>query len=484
MPIAQFEGRALVFNNGVIDVKQGDTSLVDENKVAHIPEGNVLIDNETIIKNANDQLEIPIDEDTIYIDEHGFMKAKGGSSSEGIPTKLSELINDVGFITSEAIPDVSQFITSEDLPDVSHFVTSEALEEALPKNTSDLVNDSNFLSVPLPQDSEGKYIIENSDRLSNFLVSAGRKSANEYQFYVMPTSNEAILGCAGDIFTFDICIPAFTQPGNYSIDIQNVIFTDMQGNQIESEKPLCKQSDLIITDATMGDVNDDQYIDVYDVVAMVSYIMNSRSPHFNTLSADVTNDFVIDVIDLVKVVRMVMDGVLAGSNTSFFEQPTGSFSLRPANDDTIAIDIAGDDSYVASQFVVTLDEGQQLVNVTSDEQHTVTFEPLANNQYVVVCYSNTNQAFTTNKGIVSLHVTGSGSVDVENILLVNTAYEKVALQNGLPESADSINMLTLDPSCPSDIYSTTGVMVRKNATTTQGLKPGVYIVNGVKVFIK
>ena len=336
----------------------------------------------------------------------------------------------------------------------------------------------------IPQDSEGKYIIENSDRLSNFLVSAGRKSANEYQFYVMPTSNEAILGCAGDIFTFDICIPAFTQPGNYSIDIQNVIFTDMQGNQIESEKPLCKQSDLIITDATMGDVNDDQYIDVYDVVAMVSYIMNSRSPHFNTLSADVTNDFVIDVIDLVKVVRMVMDGVLAGSNTSFFEQPTGSFSLRPANDDTIAIDIAGDDSYVASQFVVTLDEGQQLVNVTSDEQHTVTFEPLANNQYVVVCYSNTNQAFTTNKGIVSLHVTGSGSVDVENILLVNTAYEKVALQNGLPESADSINMLTLDPSCPSDIYSTTGVMVRKNATTTQGLKPGVYIVNGVKVFIK
>ena len=79
-PITQFEGKALVFNNGVVDVKQGDTSLVDENKVAHIPEGNVLIDNETIIKNANNQLEIPIDEDTIYIDEHGFMKAKGGNS--------------------------------------------------------------------------------------------------------------------------------------------------------------------------------------------------------------------------------------------------------------------------------------------------------------------------------------------------------------------------------------------------------------------
>lgn len=77
MPIAQFEGRALVFNNGVIDVRQGDTSLVDSEKVAHIPEGNVAIDNETIIKNANNELEVPIDENTIYIDQDGFMKAKG-----------------------------------------------------------------------------------------------------------------------------------------------------------------------------------------------------------------------------------------------------------------------------------------------------------------------------------------------------------------------------------------------------------------------
>ena len=83
MPIAQFEGRALVFNNGVVDVRQGDTSLVDSEKVAHIPESNVAIDNETIIRNANQQLEVPIDEDTIYMDDHGFMKSKGGKEYTG-----------------------------------------------------------------------------------------------------------------------------------------------------------------------------------------------------------------------------------------------------------------------------------------------------------------------------------------------------------------------------------------------------------------
>lgn len=39
MPIAQFEGKALVFNNGVVDVQQDGVSVVDENKIAHITTG-------------------------------------------------------------------------------------------------------------------------------------------------------------------------------------------------------------------------------------------------------------------------------------------------------------------------------------------------------------------------------------------------------------------------------------------------------------
>lgn len=135
MPIAQFEGKALVFNNGVIDVLQGETSLVDENKVAHIPEGNVLIDNETIIKNANNQLEIPIDEDTIYIDEHGFMKAKSPESSEGEPIELS---SEGGLYFKDGGLAIK---------------TGDSLE---------IVDNKIEMKVPipqLPQDSEGEYIL-------------------------------------------------------------------------------------------------------------------------------------------------------------------------------------------------------------------------------------------------------------------------------------------------------------------------------------
>ena len=48
-PITTFNGRALVFNNGVVDVQQNGVSLVDEDKVAHIPVASTPIDNETIV---------------------------------------------------------------------------------------------------------------------------------------------------------------------------------------------------------------------------------------------------------------------------------------------------------------------------------------------------------------------------------------------------------------------------------------------------
>lgn len=81
MPITQFEGKALVFNNGVVDVQQDGVSVVDENKVAHITPGEMAIDNLTIIKNADHELEVPFDNDTIYRDPNsGFIKATGGAS--------------------------------------------------------------------------------------------------------------------------------------------------------------------------------------------------------------------------------------------------------------------------------------------------------------------------------------------------------------------------------------------------------------------
>ena len=104
MPITQFEGKALVFNNGVVDVQQDGVSVVDENKIAHITPGEVSIDELTIIKNADNELEVPFDNDTIYRDpSDGFIKARssGGSSytaGDGISISNDEIALDQSWL--------------------------------------------------------------------------------------------------------------------------------------------------------------------------------------------------------------------------------------------------------------------------------------------------------------------------------------------------------------------------------------------------
>ncbi len=50
-------------------------------------------------------------------------------------------------------------------------------------------------------------------------------------------------------------------------------------------------------------------------------------------------------------------------------------------------------------------------------------------------------------------------------------------------SESSISSIALSENSPSDIYSVSGQLVRRNATTTKGLAAGMYIVNGKKVFV-
>lgn len=50
-------------------------------------------------------------------------------------------------------------------------------------------------------------------------------------------------------------------------------------------------------------------------------------------------------------------------------------------------------------------------------------------------------------------------------------------------SESSISNVALSEDQPSDIYSVSGQLVRRDATTVKGLAPGMYIINGKKVFV-
>ena len=67
---------------------------------------------------------------------------------------------------------------------------------------------------------------------------------------------------------------------------------------------------------------------------------------------------------------------------------------------------------------------------------------------------------------------------------LNEKQEKVSFQNINVGYTDGIRYCTYDFAKPADIYSLSGTLLRKNATSTDGLKAGVYIINGNKYIKK
>ena len=62
------------------------------------------------------------------------------------------------------------------------------------------------------------------------------------------------------------------------------------------------ESDLVV-----GDINADGLVNVVDVVAIVSYIIDNPTPNFNVIAADLTEDGTINVVDVVALVTIILN---------------------------------------------------------------------------------------------------------------------------------------------------------------------------------
>ena len=267
-------------------------------------------------------------------------------------------------------------------------------------------------------------------------------------------------------------------PGTYDITVsgaeaQNYEMTYVNGTlTIEAKKIL------------MGDVNDDGDIDVMDVVTMVSYIMGRDSAGFIFEAADHTADGEVDVMDLVCQVDLVMSQAASGAPAvSSFDTFGSRMTLDGESDGALYVGLGDGREYVASQFVVTLSDGQQLHSVTADRRHTVSIQSMGDSRYFVMSYSASNETFASSDHALTLRVVGSGMVTVDEGTFVSADGQKVVFESA-SSATTGIDNTTFGSNVPADVYSTGGMMIRKGTAHTEELPAGVYIVNGKKYIRK
>lgn len=183
------------------------------------------------------------------------------------------------------------------------------------------------------------------------------------------------------------------------------------------------------------------------------------------------------------------------------ELSIGDFDINAGEKATVSLNLTNSvDNICAFQCEVVFPKGMSIalnkkskpdVKLNEDriDDHTLTVSQLESGAYKFLCYSNTNAPFYGNSGeIVSIVVEADASYSGASLTgtVQNQVITDVEANQYSPADATftGIKQMELSNDKPATIYDLKGNIVRKNATTTNGLRSGVYIINNKKVIVK
>ena len=350
-------------------------------------------------------------------------------------------------------------------------------------NTESLVAADFRLQLPaglsIEKNGNGDFITEIvSARRVNHTLAVADEGNGLYHFLSYSNPIRAYKGNAGDFITLSIVSDGSMQEGTYTATLKSIIFSD------ENEQKLTftdSSFEISVIDYTPGDADGDNHLDVVDVVKVVSHIMGRNPSNFNFIAVDLDGNGKVNVMDLVNLIDLIMSTPQQSSAISAQGQ-MGTLELSKSDDETIAMNVPFANQHVAAQFMVSLSDGTVLQDVVTDKAHRSQFTRIADGRYKVMVFSNNNATFSSDSPI-KLQLNGSGNVKVEETVFVDTDEEAVAFE---ATTLGTTGIATVGTSFakPSDIYTVDGKLVKKDATSTQGIAKGVYIVNNQKVIVK
>ena len=260
----------------------------------------------------------------------------------------------------------------------------------------------------------------------------------------------------------------------------------MRGN--DNEQPSLKIYGISVSTNSYkkGDANGDGVVDVADVVAVVNYILGKASDNFNEAAANINGDEVVDVADVVGIVNIILGKSYARGDEAVLDEFTDNDRLRLTKSDrllTISLDNNG--HYIAAQFDVRIPEGQTIesviINKDRAQGHQAVYAEIRENLYRVVVYTLDSETFAGHSGeLLSIRFADAAEgVEIDNIKFVTC---NMGIKTFAPLNDETTGMAALGlMQEPADIYSLDGRLVKKSATSLEGLPKGVYIIRGRKV---
>ncbi len=341
------------------------------------------------------------------------------------------------------------------------------------------------LTLPAGITLENAAMIPSSD----FVVSTANVDTNKWRVLAYSPNNKPINANVGDLVALTLQTEILLPAGMRPVSFTNISVTTLGSNNFVSSTPMEDFSttvtvvDAVETDAGKGDVNLDGTVNVQDIVVLINHIFGNTPKKFSLANADANADGIINVADVSAIVLLCMPNSSASAAPA--HAPAANMtSLTWDTTNGLALSIDEATSYVAAQMDVTVN-GTLLVNdITSTEGHTPVWQQIGENRYRVLVFSNANDTFSAFGPHLFFDVQGDGEISLCNALLVDADGDAVYASASSTGVTTGITTVTTELSAPADVYSISGQLIRRQATSLRGLPSGIYMVNGRKMAVK
>lgn len=255
---------------------------------------------------------------------------------------------------------------------------------------------------------------------SNYALSTMQVSLNGVP---QKKTDDAVEGIAK---TADILMTADTYR-KLGWDMFN-IWTVKEGQDYPTLRAFIEEEEVVET--TLGDVNNDEAVNVQDYVAVGNYILGNAPEGFNATAADINEDTEVNVQDYVGVANIILYdnpyGEKGGTRAKALNGTDEYYALSVTakGNNAYSVSMNNSNAISAMQMEICLPENMNIEDIIlsarASKRHNVTYRQTAPDTWKVLIASMHNDDFDGNEGEIMTFTTNANSaanITIDNILI-------------------------------------------------------------------
>jgi len=347
--------------------------------------------------------------------------------------------------------------------------------------------------ITVVQDEYGDDMIELGSRTNykRHEVATSKAADGALRVIISSKNNDLFTGNSGTLLTLQLLPGATMQAGRHSVMIRNVVLTDPTAQRYTAPDT---ESTVTVSEYIAGDVNNDGYIDVSDLAAVVRFILENADASLIFKAADMDGNGTIEITDYSALVNVILnqnasmphEGITVKARKSAARREN-LVSLTTDENGNLCISLRESRHFAYMQFDLTLPEGVMLDEdalESTSRRHSCWTARREDGSYRILCTSMTGDELSAGT-VLRLKTCGTatGTAAIHNVVLSDTAaqrHEAAAAQTALGETT-GVKMVQGSES-PNAVYDMQGRRIF--SIQGVGVPAGIYIVNGKKVMIK